>query len=125
MYKLNEALIEAQDALKTTHNLHREVCDENGYCYEEKTAWEEAMEVVDNKLAEYGAYDVDVESWKYEKKGAWTDLIYEQDKQSTEMAQNDIKEAAAYLKPIFDNMVADLKKKSAEAQIEIADELDS
>ena len=41
----------------------------------------------------------------------------EQDKQSTEMAQNDTKEAAAYLKPIFDNMIADLKEKTAEAQI--------
>lgn len=49
----------------------------------------------------------------------------EQDKQSTEMAQSDIKEAAAYMKPIFDNMIADLKEKTAEAQIEIADELDS
>jgi len=123
--KLNEALIEAQDALKTTYNLHREVCDENGFCYEEKTAWEEFMDVVDTKLIEYGAdYDVEDE-WLQEKRDAWTELMYEQDKQSTEMAQNDAKEAAAYLKGIFDNMVVDLKKKSAEAQIQIADELDS
>ena len=41
--------------------------------------------------------------------------MYEQDKQSTEMAQNDTKEAATYMKGIFDNMFSDLKEKSAEA----------
>ena len=102
----------------------------NDYYYEnEPTAFEEAMEEASDKLEEsiieWGFDTEVVDQWLSNKEGAWTDLMTEQDKQSTEMAQNDTKEAAAYMKGIIDNMVADLKEKSAEAQIEIANELDS
>ena len=128
MYKLNEALAEAQDVLKYSNNLHKEVWDGDHYD-EVQTDFEIAMEQAGDKLEEkfeeWGLDEDVVEQWVETTEGAWTDLMTEQDKQSTEMAQADIKEAAAYLKPIFDNMIADLKEKSAEAQIEIADELES
>jgi len=101
----------------------------SSYYEDEPSAFEEAMEKAGEKLGESvieWGFDKDVvDQWLNNKESAWTDLMYEQDKQSTEMAQNDIKEAAAYMKGIFDNMVTDLKEKSTEAQSQISDELDS
>ena len=86
---------------------------------------EQVGEKLGESIIEWG-FDKDVvDQWLNNKESAWTDLMYEQDKQSTEMAQNDTKEAATYMKGIFDNMVSDLKEKSAEAQSQIADELDN
>ena len=113
---------------RRNRNLHKEVWDVDHYDYEE-TPFEQAMgqagEKLEESAIEWGFDKYVVDQWFSNTESAWTDLMYEQDKQSTEMAQNDAKEAAAYMKGIFDNMVADLKEKSAEAQIQIADELDS
>lgn len=53
MYKLNEALAEAQDALKYSNNLHKEVWDGDHYD-EVQTDFEIAMDQAADKLEEWG-----------------------------------------------------------------------
>ena len=77
---------------------------------------EQAAQQIRDAFASWG-WDSDVAgSWLEETGASWEELMRRQDQEQTEQFQSDLQEASDYLKPILDNMVADLREKQAEQQ---------
>ena len=87
-------------------------------------AMEEASRQIRDAFVSYGWDSAAVESWMEETGATWEELMRRQDKEQNEQFQSDLKEASDYLKPILDNMVADLREKQVEQQAQFEQMVD-
>jgi uncharacterized FlaG/YvyC family protein len=73
------------------------------------------------KIATANGYDQEeVDDWMRTKQGAWTELSERQDKESAQMAQQDIKEATEYISGIINSMITEVRAKYDEANKQIS-----
>ena len=91
----------------------------------EVSPYEEACEEMRTKLVEYG-YDPEVaKAWLESSGASWEELSERQDRESMELGQQQIREAADYIKGIFDKMVVDLRAQQVKDQAEFEKNVDT
>lgn len=91
---------------------------------EEPTKFEIAVEELTGKLTEWGYDRADVESWLQSTGASWDELSKKQDKEAIELAQAQTREAADYIKGIFDSMVVELQNQQVSDQAKFETEVD-
>merc|ERR1712176_674567 len=82
------------------------------------TRMEQMLNDVRDKIISYGYEPEVVEGWMMEAGEEWQALDQKQTEEAMSLHQGQVQEAADYVKPILDAMIADMKAEHAAAQAE-------
>merc|ERR1712048_803628 len=89
------------------------------------TRMEQMLNDVRDKIISYGYEPEVVEGWMMETGEEWQALDQKQTEEAMSLHQGQVQEAADYMKPILDAMIADMKAEHAAAQAEFEAQMDA